>query len=99
MIFHSDQGSQYASKEVFNILKSMEFKQSISRRGNCWDNAVAGSFFKTIKTELLNYENLQTRSEAEMKIFEYIKMYYNTKRLHSSLGYLSPDAYEKKLGH
>ena len=69
----------------------------MSRRGNCWDNAVVESFFKTIKTEMLDYEQLQTRSEAEMKIFHYIEMFYNTKRLHSSIGYQSPVAYEKKI--
>jgi transposase InsO family protein len=97
LIFHSDQGSQYASKEVSNILKSCGFNQSMSRRGNCWDNAVAESFFKTLKTELLNYEQLQTRQEAEMKIFKYIEGFYNTRRLHSSIGYLSPNNYEKRI--
>jgi transposase InsO family protein len=97
LVFHSDQGSQYASKEVKNILSSIGALGSMSRRGNCWDNAVVESFFKTIKTEMLDYEQLQTRSEAEMKIFHYIEMFYNTKRLHSSIGYQSPVAYEKKI--
>jgi transposase InsO family protein len=99
LIFHSDQGSQYASKEVKNILSSIGALGSMSRRGNCWDNAVVESFFKTIKTEMLNYEQLQTRAEAEMKIFSYIEMFYNTERLHSSLGYQSPVTFEKKKTH
>jgi putative transposase len=68
----------------------------MSRKGDCWDNAVAESFFKTIKYEMINHENFRSRQEAEMKIFEYIEMFYNTRRLHSSIGYISPIKFEWK---
>ena len=86
---------QYASNEFKKILKKNDITQSMSRKGNCWDNAVAESFFKTIKSELIYWKNFQTRAEAELEIFEYIEMFYNTKRLHSTNNYMSPCDFEK----
>jgi transposase InsO family protein len=94
LIFHSDRGSQYASDEFIEKLKSIGAVQSMSRKGNCWDNAVAESFFKTIKSELIYWHRFETRKEAELKIFEYIEMYYNRVRLHSTNNYQSPNDYE-----
>ncbi len=95
LIFHSDRGVQYACNQFTNILKSHSLvKQSMSRRANCWDNAVAESFFKTLKTELIYHYSYKTRYQAEVAIFEYIEVWYNRKRLHSSLGYVTPMEYE-----
>lgn len=96
LIFHSDRGSQYASDEFKNSLKIIGAKQSMSRKGNCWDNAVAESFFKTIKSELIYWHSFQTRQEAELRIFEYIEIFYNRNRLHSANNYLSPNDFEFK---
>ena len=86
LLFHSDRGIQYACKAFTNYLKSNRLvKQSMSRKGNCWDNAVAESFFKTIKTELIYHHKYKTRMEAELKIFTYIETWYNRKRRHSAL--------------
>ena len=68
----------------------------MSRKGDCWDNAVAESFFKTIKSEMVNWYNFKTRAKAEIRIFEYIEIFYNKHRLHSSNGYMSPVDYERK---
>lgn len=95
LIYHSDRGSQYASDEFKNVLKSIGAVQSMSRKGNCWDNAVAESFFKTIKSELVYWYNFQSRKEAELRIFEYIEIFYNRYRLHSTLNYMSPNDFEK----
>lgn len=97
LLFHTDQGSQYASNEFKMVLTKNEIKQSMSRRGNCWDNAVAESFFKTIKIELIYRYDFKTRKEAELIIFEYIEMFYNTNRLHSTINYMSPCDYEKEF--
>jgi putative transposase len=96
LIFHSDRGSQYASDEYVGLLADYMMLASMSRKGDCWDNAVAESFFKTIKSELVNWHKFKSREEAEMKIFEYIEIFYNKKRLHSSNGYMSPIDYENK---
>lgn len=93
-VIHSDRGSQYASKSFRSKLKKC--KQSMSRKGNCWDNAVAESFFGALKSELIHRERFKTRKEAEMGVFEYIEIFYNKRRLHSALGYLSPDEFEQK---
>lgn len=93
-IIHSDRGSQYASEAFRSKLKKC--KQSMSRKGNCWDNAVAESFFASLKCELVHREQFKTRKEAEMNIFEYIEIFYNKTRLHSALGYLSPAEFEEK---
>lgn len=95
LIFHSDRGVQYACNQFRNILKNHPLvKQSMSRKANCWDNAVAESFFKTIKTELIYHYRYNTYYEAEISVFEYIEVWYNRKRLHSALGYLTPIEYE-----
>lgn len=94
IIFHSDQGSQYCSKEFRVILKNNGFKQSMSRKGNCWDNAVAESFFSSLKKDLVFHERFETKNEARRKIFEYIEYFYNQKRIHSTLDFKSPIEYE-----
>ena len=96
LIHHSDRGSQYASGDYQAVLKRHEIIPSMSRKGDCWDNAVAESFIHTLKVEKVNRYRFKTRDEAKSKIFEYIEMYYNRKRTHSSLGYLSPFDYEKR---
>jgi len=94
LVVHSDRGSQYASQAFRNKLKKC--KQSMSRRGNCWDNAVAESFFGSIKSELIHRQTFKTRKEAEISIFEYIEIFYNKQRLHSTLGYVTPCEFEEK---
>lgn len=90
VIFHSDRGSQYASNKMRNILNHYKFKQSMSGKGNCYDNAITETFFSTLKKELVYLTDFQTREQAGKEIFEFIEIYYNRQRLHSSLGYLSP---------
>lgn len=90
MIFHSDQGSQYTSDEFREVLKSNGIFASNSGVGNCYDNAITETFFHTLKTELVYFENYQTREEARLSVFEYIEVFYNRKRRHSALGYKSP---------
>lgn len=90
IVAHSDRGSQYASWLFTDQLEQYECLQSMSRRGNCWDNAVAESFFASLKSELIHRKNLRTRIEAATLVFEYIEIFYNKKRLHSALGYLTP---------
>lgn len=89
MIFHSDRGIQYACKQTVNVLKSFGVTQSMSRKGNCWDNAVAESFFKSFKAELVFGTKLKTKEEMSLCIFEYIESWYNRKRRHSTLGTLT----------
>lgn len=96
LVFHSDRGSQYASTNFRSILKSCRMVQSMSGKGNCYDNAVTESFFHTLKTELTYWNKYQTRDEAKRSIFEYIEIFYNRQRLHSSLNYLSPSEFELK---
>lgn len=96
-IVHSDRGSQYASNAFRKELKKHGCKQSMSRKGDCWDNAVAESFFGTLKMELVHHEKYKTREQARLSIFDYIETFYNTKRLHSYLNYLSPDEFEKSI--
>jgi len=96
LIHHSDRGFQYASNEFQTLLKANEIRCSMSRKGDCWDNAVAESFFHTLKVELIHGKTYNTRQEAKTAIFEYIEVFYNRQRRHSYLGYLSPDEYEKK---
>lgn len=90
LIFHSDRGIQYASHEFRRCLKGLPVLQSMSRKGNCWDNAIAESFFKTLKTELVYHRKFETRAQAKLEIFDYIEVWYNRKRRHSALGYLTP---------
>ena len=90
LIFHSDRGIQYACEEFTNEFKKQNnIIRSMSRKGNCWDNAVAESFFKTLKVELVYHHNYQTRKEAELSIFEYIETWYNQKRRHKHLNNLT----------
>jgi len=88
LIFHSDRGVQYASKRFTTIIKRYDglVEQSMSRKGNCWDNAVAESFFKSLKVEWVYRHNYKLRSEAELSIFQWIETWYNNKRRHSFLG-------------
>jgi len=92
LVHHSDRGSQYASGDFQDLLKHHGITCSMSRKGNCWDNAVSESFFGTLKTEL--DEPLPTRAIAHDKLFDYIEVFYNRQRLHSTLNYMSPTAYE-----
>lgn len=95
LLWHSDRGSQYASNSHRKLLKEHCIIQSMSRKGNCWDNAVAESFFHTLKTGLINHKQYQTREDAEQEVFEYIEEFYNRKRLHSTNDYWSPVDYEE----
>ena len=88
LILHSDRGVQYASKKFANTVEFYGVTRSMSRRGNCWDNAVAESFFKSLKTELIYGNKLITKEKMELEIFEYIEVWYNKKRRHSTLNYL-----------
>ena len=94
IICHSDRGVQYACKEYRRLLKNHGFVQSMSRKGNCWDNASMESFFGTLKTELMYHEDYMTRNQARASIFEYIEAFYNRVRIQEKLGYLSPELYE-----
>ncbi len=96
LIHHSDRGVQYASNEFQALLKSNGIQCSMSRKGDCWDNAVAESFFHTLKVELIHGKVYDTRQQAKTAIFEYIEVFYNRQRRHSYLGFLSPNEYEKK---
>ena len=97
LIHHSDRGSQYASKDFRKLLEMNGIIGSMSRKGDCWDNAVAESFFGSLKQERVQWQNYQTRYEAQQDILDYITMFYNPWRLHSTLGYVSPNDYEKQL--
>ena len=94
LVHHSDRGSQYAAKAYRRLLKANQVACSMSRKGDCWDNAVAESFFATLKVELVHERTFYTREQARREIFEYIEGFYNRVRRHSHLGYLSPAAYE-----
>ena len=96
LIWHTDRGSQYASYSHKDLLKKHGIIQSMSRRGNCWDNAVSESFFKSIKQELVYNTYFYTKKQAKKEIFEYIEFYYNRTRSHSYLGNLSPNKFEEK---
>ena len=97
LIHHSDRGSQYASHAFRKLLIRHSIKGSMSRKGDCWDNAVVESFFGSLKQERVHRRNYQTRYEAQQDILNYITMFYNRIRLHSYLGYKSPNDYEKQL--
>jgi putative transposase len=94
LLWHTDRGSQYASESHRTLLTQHGIQQSMSRKGNCWDNAVSESFFHTLKTELIHHQTFRNRDEARQAIFEYIEVFYNRERLHSANGYLSPVDYE-----
>lgn len=95
LIFHSDRGSQYCSHVFRRWTQRYRMRQSMSRKGDCWDNAPAESFFKTLKGELYGHRAFRSRQAARTAIFEYIEVFYNRVRLHSSLGYMSPGDYEQ----
>jgi putative transposase len=94
LLHHSDQGVQYASEDYMHLLQSHNMECSMSDKGDCWDNACAESFWATLKTELVNDEHYATHEQARQSIFEYIEVFYNRQRLHSSLGYVSPETFE-----
>lgn len=95
LLHHSDRGCQYASHDYRKLLEKRGIVCSMSRKGNCWDNAVMESFFGTLKTELVYHREYETREEARSDIFDYIEVFYNRHRLHSALGYRSPAEFEK----
>jgi putative transposase len=97
LIHHSDRGVQYACADYRAMLTRHEMLASMSRKGNCWDNAVAESFFSTLELELIDRHRWKTRDEARRAIFRYIETWYNQKRRHSTLDYVSPAAYEERL--
>jgi transposase InsO family protein len=99
LLHHSDRGSQYASGDYQRVLAQHGIVCSMSRRGNCWDNAVAESFFATLKVELVHDAAWATRTTARTELFEYLELFYNGQRRHSALGYLSPRAFERRLNH
>jgi len=96
IILHSDRGSQYTSHKFRAILEHYGFRQSMSGKGNCYDNAITETFFSTFKKELIYLEEFKTREKLMSSVFEFIEVYYNRQRLHSSLGYLSPVDFVKK---
>jgi transposase InsO family protein len=97
LIHHSDRGRQYASYAYQELLRGYGFVQSMSRSGNCYDNAYMESFFGTLKTELVHGERYQNRLQARLSIFEYVEVFYNRIRPHSALDYKSPEQYEALL--
>lgn len=97
LIHHSDRGSQYASKAYRDMLKDHGMQCSMSGKGNCYDNAFKESFFHSFKTELSQHEDYQTREQARLSAFDYIEVFYNRDRRHSSLGYMSPLEFEQQL--
>lgn len=98
VIVHSDQGSTYASGEYLQDLSTNKLRCSMSRKGECLDNAVAESFFGSLKNELVHHEDYRTRADARQSIFEYIEVFYNRQRRHAFLNYLTPAEYEAKHG-
>lgn len=97
LLHHSDRGVQYASEAYGRLLAEHGIEPSMSRTGDCWDNAVAESFFSTTKRELTHHESYATREEARRSLFEYIEVFYNRRRLHSTLGYRSPAEFEVRF--
>lgn len=96
LVFHSDRGSQYASTDYQATLELSAITCSMSRRANCWDNAVAESFFGTLKSELIHPTSFDTRAKAKTVIAEWIEGFYNRQRIHSTIGYLSPVQFEER---
>ena len=96
LIHHSDRGSQYASGDYQNALTAAGITPSMSRKGNCWDNAPMESFFHTLKTELVHHKKYATKEDAKRDLFRYIEGFYNRQRIHSALGYLTPEQMEQK---
>jgi transposase InsO family protein len=94
---HTDRGSQYGADSYQQLLTQHRIQPSMSRKGNCWDNAVAESFLHTLKTALIYLEDFDTHEQAQMAVFEYIEVFYNRQRCHSANGYLAPLVYEQTL--
>lgn len=99
LIFHSDRGTQYNSAEYRQLLDANKITQSFSRPRQCWDNAVAEAWFSTLKMELIDRRSWATRAQARRAVFDFVEVFYNRQRLHSSLGYLSPAEYEARKVH
>ena len=97
LLHHSDRGVQYACEDYQHLLRSNGIVCSMSRKGDCYDNAAMESFWATLKTELVHHEHYATHEQARASVFEYIEVFYNRKRLHSSLGYMSPETFEARL--
>ena len=97
LIHHSDRGSQYCAHEYQNCLRQFGMKASMSRRGNCYDNAPMESFWGTLKNELVHHRRYETRHQAQREITEYIEIFYNRQRRHSRLGNLSPAAFTRQF--
>ena len=97
LLFHSDRGSQYASHDYQELLKAWDITVSMSRVGNCWDNAMMESFFGSFKTELVYHEQFKTKQQARSKIIAWIEGWYNRRRRHSALNYQSPEMFEAQL--
>ena len=97
LLMHTDRGSQYGADSYRQLLRQHGIEPSMSRTGNCWDNAVAESFFHTLKTELIYVEEYDTHEQAQTAVFEYIEVFYNRQRCHSANGYLAPLVYEQTL--
>lgn len=95
-LVHSDRGSQYASAAFRERLAAWGCQQSMSRKGNCWDNAVTESFFGNLKSEMVHHERFRTRQEAKDKLFDYIEVFYNRMRIHSTISYFAPVEYEAR---
>jgi putative transposase len=99
LIFHSDRGTQYSSAEFRSLLDANQIRQSFSQPRQCWDNAVAEAWFGTLKNELIEGRSWATRSQVRRAVFDFVELFYNRQRLHSSLGYLSPAEYEARKIH
>jgi putative transposase len=97
LIMHTDRGSQYGADSYRPLLRQHGIEPSMSRKGNCWDKAVAESFFHTLKTDLIYLEDYDTHEAAQTAVFEYIEVFYNRQRCHSANGYLAPLLYEQAL--
>jgi len=97
LLHHSDQGSQYASGDYQQALEELGVVCSMSRKGNCWDNAVAESFFATLKTECIYRRRFATKAEARETIFDFVEVFYNRCRRHSTIGYMTPTEFEMKF--
>ena len=99
LIHHSDRGSQYASRQFRQLLTQYKVTGSMSRKGDCWDNAVVESFFGTLKQERVQWRHYQSRHAAQQDILQYITMFYNSQRMHSYLDYKSPNQYEADMAN
>ena len=98
LLHHSDQGSQYANEQFQRLMADSGIVCSMSRSGNVWDNAAMESFFSSLKTERVGRKTYRTRNEARADVFDYIERFYNATRRHSTIGYLSPVEFERKVG-